>query len=105
VVQLEYCQSCRLPLREWEWCGRGFCEICEDEISKYTVDIASQDNATASKQADTKDYEIGTASCVCYYRNAQRLLVEYYSGHAVYLSLAAICDETAWLFNADCFLS
>ena len=28
----EYCESCRLPLREWEWSGRGFCEMCEDKM-------------------------------------------------------------------------
>ena len=32
-MQKEYCEQCRLPLQEWEWCGRGFCEMCEDKMS------------------------------------------------------------------------
>jgi len=32
--QKEYCEQCRIPLREWEWCGRGFCEVCEDKMIK-----------------------------------------------------------------------
>ena len=30
--QREYCQSCHIALEEWEWCGRGFCETCEDQV-------------------------------------------------------------------------
>ena len=32
-MQKEYCSDCRIPLEEWEWCGRGFCETCEDKIT------------------------------------------------------------------------
>ena len=31
-MQKEYCESCRLALREWEWSGRGFCKVCEDRM-------------------------------------------------------------------------
>ena len=30
--QLEYCKSCRIALEEWEWCGRGYCETCEEKM-------------------------------------------------------------------------
>jgi uncharacterized Zn finger protein (UPF0148 family) len=38
----EYCDRCKLPLEEWEWCGRGFCEACEDVISKAREDVISK---------------------------------------------------------------
>lgn len=32
MMQKEYCKRCSLPLREWEWSGRGLCEMCEDSM-------------------------------------------------------------------------
>ena len=37
----EYCERCHSPLQEWEWCGRGLCEACEDEISNRQPDDLS----------------------------------------------------------------
>ena len=34
IGQQEYCNKCKLPLREWELCGRGYCEICENDMSE-----------------------------------------------------------------------
>jgi hypothetical protein len=33
----EYCERCRIALEEWEWCGRGLCEACEDEAAAGKV--------------------------------------------------------------------
>ena len=56
----EYCERCRLPLREWEWCGRGFCEVCEDDMSKFVVEFKTQDSEVQTRNAKSKD-EIITA--------------------------------------------
>lgn len=29
----ECCERCKLTLREWEWSGRGYCEVCEDQMN------------------------------------------------------------------------
>ncbi len=66
-----------------------------------------RNNATVETQTGDRKmttYENGTASYIAYYRAAQQLVTEYYSGHAVDLSLAAICDESQWLMQVDCFL-
>jgi hypothetical protein len=54
-VAKEYCERCRLPLREWEWCGRGFCEVCEDEMSKFVLEFENQDSEIVTKTAKSKD--------------------------------------------------
>ena len=38
----EYCERCKTPLREWEWCGRGLCEVCEDETTEPTMPTATR---------------------------------------------------------------
>lgn len=37
----EYCERCRLPLREWEWSGRGWCEVCDEatEGDKMQIEV------------------------------------------------------------------
>lgn len=33
MAQKEYCLGCAAPLEEWEWCGRGYCEGCEEDMT------------------------------------------------------------------------
>jgi uncharacterized Zn finger protein (UPF0148 family) len=49
----EYCERCKLPLREWEWCGRGMCEVCEDKITQGTqaMTTATETKVTARATA------------------------------------------------------
>lgn len=30
----EYCLNCGIPLEEWEWSGRGYCEACEESLEE-----------------------------------------------------------------------
>ena len=32
----EYYKRCQIALEEWEWSGRGYCELCEEYLASDT---------------------------------------------------------------------
>lgn len=65
--QREYCGKCELPLREWEWCGRGFCEGCEDQMSSAKMSFYRlwRDNQRTTATALSKAAsEFGLSVCL-----------------------------------------
>ena len=51
MSQKEYCGSCRIALREWEWSGRGFCEYCEETMDEANRDERTKFEAWATQEA------------------------------------------------------
>lgn len=47
----EYCELCEIPLEEWEWSGRGFCEACEDAMELGT-EVVGRDGDSVFVVAD-----------------------------------------------------
>ena len=59
----EYCELCKLPLREWEWCGRGFCEVCEDNMSERLNSLRNVVSESDERWQDLRNRLVESLQC------------------------------------------